>query len=78
MLTDDQVVDVLQHVYYPNYTREHIACEIGVKLAPPKQKKELGAIDRWRYQNCREDATKAATKYGVMQAMQLCRERFDQ
>ena len=43
-----------------------------------KQKKELGPIDRWRYDSCRESATKAPTTVGVNRGLSICDEKFDQ
>lgn len=78
-LSDDDVVEVLSRVYYKTTPREIIACQIGVFLSPPPPPKpKLGPIDKWRYESCLEKATNAPTQYGVNQAMQLCRKRFNQ
>lgn len=45
---------------------------------PPAPKRELGMIDRWRYDNCTSEATRAPTPVGVNTAMALCREKFGQ
>lgn len=77
-LDDDGVVEVIRQVYYPDLSKSEIACQIGVTLTPPKKKRLLGPIDRWRYNSCRADAAKAPTATGVNQGMQVCREQFDQ
>lgn len=43
-----------------------------------KPKKELGPIDRWRYESCRDSATKAPTTAGVNRGLGICDERFGQ
>ena len=47
-------------------------------LEARKQKKELGPVDRWRYEACRESATKAPTVAGVNRGLRICDERFEQ
>lgn len=48
--------------------------------APPIQPlpKELGQIDRWRYESCQQDAAKSPTELGVKVGLQLCRKKFGQ
>ncbi len=41
-------------------------------------KKELGPIDRLRYDSCRESAIKAPTTAGVNHGLRICDERFNQ
>lgn len=43
-----------------------------------KPKRELGPIDKWRYDSCRESATKAPTTAGVNRGLRICDEKFDQ
>ncbi|MBH9553142.1 hypothetical protein [Inhella gelatinilytica] len=38
--------------------------------------KELGPIDKWRYESCLESATKAPTEVGVRQGTRLCKVKF--
>lgn len=45
---------------------------------PPKAKRELGAIDRWRFESCMQDANKAPTALGVRSGQILCNEKFGQ
>lgn len=47
-------------------------------LEAQKQKKELGPIDKWRYESCRESATKAPTIVGVNRGLRICDEKFSQ
>ena len=47
--------------------------------APPEPpKRELSPIDRWRYDSCRTEASKAPTKEGVRAGLQVCHEKFGQ
>lgn len=56
----------------------------GIQYTPdpkepePPPKRELGPIDRWRYDSCRTEASKAPTKEGVRAGLQVCHERFGQ
>lgn len=56
----------------------------GLRHEPPKQippepaKRELGAIDRWRFESCQQDASKAPTQLGVVNGLRVCREKFGQ
>lgn len=45
---------------------------------PEPPKRELGPIDRWRYDSCRTEASKAPTKEGVRSGLQVCHEKFGQ
>jgi hypothetical protein len=45
---------------------------------PPRQKKDLGVIDRWRYESCLTDAAKNPTVAGVNLARRVCDEKFGQ
>ena len=45
---------------------------------PEPPKRELGPIDRWRYDSCRTEASKAPTKEGVRAGLQVCNEKFGQ
>lgn len=49
-----------------------------LKPAEPPPKRELGPIDRWRYDSCRTEASKAPTKEGVRAGLQVCHEKFGQ
>jgi len=40
--------------------------------------KELGFIDRWRFDSCMTDAAKNPTAHGVNTAARVCRRRFEQ
>lgn len=77
-LPDDSLVRVLQEVHYPSATPDQVAAALCVKLQPPHQARELGAIDRWRYNSCQKDAAQAPTSQGVVIGVRLCREKFDQ
>ena len=77
-LSDEMVVDIVREVYYPELTKEQLAWEICVTLAPTKQPANLGPIDAWYYDSCRKEAAHAPTAQGVNTGIQLCRERFDQ
>ena len=46
--------------------------------AEPPPKRELGPIDRWRYDSCRTEASKAPTREGVRAGLQVCHEKFGQ
>lgn len=46
--------------------------------APPPPKRDLGPIDRWRFEGCLQDAAKNPTTVGVNLAVGLCNERFGQ
>lgn len=48
------------------------------KPPEPPPKRELGPIDRWRYDSCRTEASKAPTKEGVRAGLQVCHEKFGQ
>lgn len=45
---------------------------------PEPPKRELGPIDRWRYDSCRTEASKAPTREGVRSGLQVCHEKFGQ
>jgi len=45
---------------------------------PITTKKELGPIDRWRYQSCQQGASQAPTQQGVTVGLRICREKFAQ
>lgn len=49
-----------------------------IPLPPPRQKKDLGPIDRWRYESCLTDAAKNPTAVGVNLARRVCDEKFGQ
>jgi len=40
--------------------------------------KELGPIDRWRYESCQQDASQAPTQTGVTVGLRICRKKFAQ
>lgn len=74
--TDAQLVQFMHEHEFKKLSLDDVACWMGVKLPSPPRK--LGPIDKWRYDSCRTDATKAPTPMGVNQAMQICREKFEQ
>lgn len=45
---------------------------------PEPPKRELGPIDRWRFESCQSDAAKAPTELGVKAGLRVCREKFGQ
>lgn len=47
-------------------------------LPPEPPKRELGPIDRWRFESCQSDAAKAPTELGVKAGLRVCREKFGQ
>lgn len=47
-------------------------------LPPEPPKRELGTIDRWRFESCMTDAAKAPTEFGVRAGLRVCREKFGQ
>ena len=59
---------------------------IGIGYAPPpspipekdsyKSRSDLGAIARWRYDRCMDDATSKPTQDGMRSASIQCREQF--
>lgn len=49
-----------------------------VLLPAPRQKRDLGFIDRWRYESCLTDAAKNPTTAGVNLARRVCDEKFGQ
>jgi hypothetical protein len=50
----------------------------NLEAVEPPPKRELGPIDRWRYDSCRTEASKAPTKEGVRAGLQVCHEKFGQ
>lgn len=44
----------------------------------PKKPKELGSIDKWRFESCKQDAAKSPTEMGVRVGIQICRDKFEQ
>ncbi len=46
--------------------------------AKPPPKRELGPIDKWRFDSCQTDAAKAPTSQGVFAGLRVCREKFGQ
>lgn len=51
---------------------------IAKQEVAPKKVKELGPIDKWRYDSCRQDAAKSPTEAGVRIGLQICRDKFEQ
>ena len=49
-----------------------------LKPAEPPPKRELGPTDRWRYESCRTEASKAPTREGVYAGLRVCHEKFGQ
>ncbi len=67
-----------------NFTMEDVIAK-GYRIRPPDPqpppeppKRELGTIDRWRFESCMTDAAKAPTEFGVRAGMHVCREKFGQ
>lgn len=52
--------------------------EVAASAPPPRTKRELGPIDRWRYESCMENANKSPTALGVRSGHNLCNEKFGQ
>ena len=78
-LNDEAALNVIHEVYYPHMDKADLAARLGVKQSDSKAPKpKLGPIDQWRYDSCRSDAAKAPTPQGVIQGMQVCREKFGQ
>lgn len=77
-LSDESALSVIHQVYYPEMDKADLAERLGVKIAPPMPKPELGPIDRWRYESCQQDAAKAPTTQGVAIGMRVCAEKFKQ
>lgn len=77
-LPDDSFVDSVHRLYYPHMDKAELSARLGYTPAPPKMPKILGPLDRWRYESCQTDASKAPTPQGVNQGMRVCREKFDQ
>jgi hypothetical protein len=50
----------------------------GLQVTAPRQKKDLGFIDRWRYESCLTDAAKNPTSAGVNLARRVCDQKFGQ
>lgn len=77
-LPDDSFVRVVQEVHYPALTPDQLASALCVKLQAPRQARDLGSVDRWRYNSCQSDAAQAPTQQGVQVGLRLCREKFGQ
>ena len=77
-LPDDSFVDVVHRLYYPYMDKAELAASIGYTLPPPMVPKTLGPLDRWRYESCQTDASKAPTPQGVNQGLRVCRDKFGQ
>lgn len=45
---------------------------------PTPPKRNLGPIDKWRFESCQTDAAKAPTSQGVFAGLRVCREKFGQ
>ena len=67
-----------------NFTMEDFL-RAGYRVRPPDPppppeppKRELGTIDRWRFESCMTDAAKAPTEFGVRAGLRVCREKFGQ
>jgi hypothetical protein len=52
--------------------------EPSTPVPPPPPKRELGPIDKWRFESCQTDAAKAPTSQGVHAGLRVCREKFGQ
>ncbi len=50
----------------------------AIPTPPEPPKRELGMIDRWRFESCMTDAAKAPTEFGVRAGLRVCREKFGQ
>jgi len=82
-LTDQDAMKIYRDTFYSDFPYEKVACFLGVSLEqdvePPKPKnKKLGPIDKWRYESCLMDATKAPTPQGITRGSQLCKAKFEQ
>jgi hypothetical protein len=77
-LDDASAVRVIQKSYYPTVSVEQIALKLGIVMPPPFVPKDLGPIDKWRYQSCQQDAALAPTSQGVGIRMRVCRQKFGQ
>lgn len=77
-LNDQSALTVIHSQYYPDMDKAELASRLGVKLPEPKAPSKLGPIDRWRFESCQTDASKAPTPQGVIQGMRVCREKFEQ
>lgn len=72
--------DVLRSGYRmpPGQTIDYDALMNGLNSLPDPPKRELGPIDRWRFESCQSDAAKAPTELGVKAGLRVCREKFGQ
>jgi hypothetical protein len=77
-LDDDAAFRAIHAAYYPDISKEEFARRICYTIPQPPKPKELGAIDRWRYESCQSDAAKAPTSQGVNAGLRVCREKFGQ
>jgi hypothetical protein len=77
-LNDATAVRVIQGSFYPQLSIEEVALRFGVVMPPPFVPKDLGPIDKWRYQSCQQDAALAPTSQGVGIRMRVCRQKFGQ
>jgi hypothetical protein len=78
-LDDNDFVDAVRELYYPDVPRATLAAELNVLPRPTRPpRKKLGIFEQWRFDSCQESATKAPTQHGVNVGINLCRERFGQ
>lgn len=54
------------------------AAPVDVDTTLPSPKRDLGFIDRWRYESCMQDAAKMPTEAGVRVAATSCNRQFGQ
>lgn len=78
MLDDRTVLELVRKHHYQKNSLEELAAHFCGDISPPPPKRELGMIDRWRFDSCQKDAAQAPTPQGVVIGMRLCREKFDQ
>lgn len=62
----------------PSQTIDYNALMNNLNSLPEPPKRELGPIDRWRFESCQSDAAKAPTELGVKAGLRVCREKFGQ
>ncbi len=78
-LSDAEAFDAVHAAFYADMDKAELARRIGFTLPPPPPgPRKLSAWERWRYESCQQDATKAPTTKGVTEGLWLCREKFGQ
>lgn len=77
-LDDESFVNVVHRRYYSDIPIERFREMLCYTPESPWKPRELNMVDRWRYDSCQSDASKAPTPQGVNIGMRLCREKFGQ